>query len=145
VLLLIAGACPPELERALEPVFRLPFVRRLAYGTPEEFRTAAHAVDACANLRYPAAAETSGIAIRLMGACKPVIATESEEISRYPEEACVRVPSGPGEVDAVAHVLAWLRKYPADAEGIGRHAAEHIAREHNPERVAELYWRALRQ
>ena len=69
------------------------------------FWTAAAAVDACINLRYPAAGETSGIAIRLMGIGKPVMVTDAEECSRFPEDACIRIPPGSdgARIAAAAH------------------------------------------
>jgi hypothetical protein len=66
-----------------------PAVRRLPYLPGADFWLAASAVDACINLRYPAAGETSGIAIRLMGIGKPVLVTDSPECSRFPEDAVV--------------------------------------------------------
>ena len=57
----------------------------------------------------------------------------------------MRVPHGPAEADAVAHVLIWLSRHRSDAQSIGERAAEAIRREHSPERVAELYWQVLRQ
>lgn len=145
VTLLIAGACSPELAAVLQPTLARPFVRRAPYGELSDFRRLTYVVDVCANLRYPAAAETSGVAIELMGAGKPVILSEGEEIARYPGDACVRVPRGPAETDAVAHVLVWLKRYRSDAQWIGASAAETIRRAHSPERVAELYWQVLRQ
>ena len=47
--------------------------------------------DACINLRYPAAGETSGISIRLMGIGKPVMMSNGLETSRFPDPACIRV------------------------------------------------------
>ena len=47
-----------------------PICRSASSGWPPR------AVDACINLRYPAAGETSGIAIRLMGIGKPVLVTD---------------------------------------------------------------------
>jgi hypothetical protein len=143
--LLIAGACPEDLERGLEPVFRLPFVRRAPYTDPETFHCLIHTVDACANLRYPAAAETSGIGIELMGAGKPVIMTDGEEIARYPEACCLRIEHGPGETEALAHILVWLKERRSDARSIGARAANYLRVQHSPERVADLYWKALRQ
>jgi glycosyltransferase involved in cell wall biosynthesis len=145
VKLLIAGACPRDLERALGPVLGASFVRRAPYGELRSFHRLTFTVDACANLRYPAAGETSGIGIELMGIGKPVITSEGEEVSRYSEGTCVKVPHGPAETDAVAHVLAWLNRYRCDAESIGARAARHIASEHDPERAAELYWKVLQQ
>ena len=64
---------------------------RVPYLSKRDFWLAAGAVDACINLRYPAAGETSAIAIQFMGIGKPVLLTEAEECSRFPEDSCVRV------------------------------------------------------
>ena len=60
------------------------------YLPEPDFWRYASAADACINLRYPAAGETSGISIRLMGAAKPVLMTAGLETSRFPESACIR-------------------------------------------------------
>jgi hypothetical protein len=52
-------------------------------------------VDACINLRYPAAGETSGIAIRLMGIGKPVLLTDGEVLA-FPEGAVPAHRARPG-------------------------------------------------
>ena len=66
--LLVAGEfVSTDLERAVEPLMGGAGVVRLRYLEEREFWLAAAAVDACINLRYPAAGETSGITIRLMG------------------------------------------------------------------------------
>ena len=57
---------------------------RLPYLAESEFWLAARAVDACINLRYPAAGESSGIAVRMMGIGKPVLLTEGLESAAFP-------------------------------------------------------------
>ena len=77
-MLLVAGQfASTDLERAVEPLLRAPGIVRLPYLEEREFWLAASAVDACINLRDPAAGETSGIAIRLMGIGKPVLLTDA--------------------------------------------------------------------
>ena len=49
----------------------------------------------------PAAGETSGISIRLMGLGKPVLVTEGAENARFPEDACIRIPAGLAEPDSL--------------------------------------------
>jgi hypothetical protein len=100
-------------------------------------------VDACVNLRYPAAGETSGISIRLMSLGKPVLVTASEEVSRFPAAACLRVDAGITEEEMLADYMVWLAKFPDDARSIGQRAAEHIREFHGAGRVAGLYWQAL--
>jgi hypothetical protein len=84
-----------DLARAVGPLLRGPGIVRLPYLVERDFWRAALAVDACINLRYPAAGETSGIAIRLMGVSKPVLLTAGEENSRYPpnQRACASSPA----------------------------------------------------
>ena len=68
------------------------------------------AVDACINLRYPAAGETSGIAIRLMGIGKPVLMTDRPECSRFPEDACMRIAPGVAERDSLREHMTLLHR-----------------------------------
>lgn len=145
VRLVVAGPfASPDLERAAGPLLSGPGIIRYRYTPEAEFETLARAVDACVNLRYPPAGETSGIAIRLMGAAKPVLLTEGGETSRYPADACVRVPPGPAEEDALFDLMSWLARFPGDARAVGHRAAAHIREHHVPEAAASAYLAALR-
>src|SRR6202012_2272827 len=145
MVLLVAGDfVSSDLARAAEPQLGDdPAILRLGYLDEREFWLAASAVDACINLRYPMAGETSGIAIRLMGLGKTVLVSAGEETSRFPETACVRVDPGHAEEEMLAEYLVWLARCPDDARAIGQRAAEHIREHHAPDRVAKLYCRAL--
>jgi hypothetical protein len=78
------------------PLLGAPGVVRLPYLAEREFWLAARAVDACINLRYPAAGESSGIAIRMMGIGKPVLLTDGLESRRFPRTpACASRPGRP--------------------------------------------------
>jgi hypothetical protein len=91
--LLVAGdVVSPEYQRALAPLLGTAGVIRVPLLPERAWWLHAHAADVCINLRYPAAGETSGIAVRMMGIGKPVIVTSGEG----PEAACVSVDSGPG-------------------------------------------------
>jgi len=141
---LLAGEIvSPDLDRALDPLLRQPGVIRLGHLPQGEFLRVAAAADACVNLRYPSAGETSAIAIRLMGLGKPVIVSSGEETSRYPGDACLRVDAGSAEEEMLTHYMLSLRHLPGLGGEIGRRAAEHIRRWHSVERVARLYWETL--
>jgi glycosyltransferase involved in cell wall biosynthesis len=144
VLLVTGDFVSSDLARAAEPLLReTAGIVRLGYLDDRDFWLCASAVDACINLRYPMAGETSGIAIRLMGLGKTVIVSAGDETSRFPEAACVRVDPGLAEEQMLAEYLVWLARCPDDSRAIGQRAAEHIRDHHSPARVAELYWRAL--
>jgi glycosyltransferase involved in cell wall biosynthesis len=144
VWLLVAGAfVSSDLERAIAPLLSSPGVIRLPYLAERDFWRAALAVDACINLRYPAAGETSGIAIRLMGVGKAVLLTNGAENVRYPEAGCLRIEPGVAEEDSLWHHMILLTSIQESAGEIGLRASGHIAEHHRAARTAEQYWEML--
>jgi glycosyltransferase involved in cell wall biosynthesis len=130
-------------ENAVAPLLEHPGVIRTGYlPEPELWRYAA-ATDLCINLRYPSAAETSGIAIRMMGIGKPVIFTAGEALARIPANACLKLDVGPDEEPMLAGYIEWLAENREAGLAIGRRAAAHIAECHAPEKVAREYWNVL--
>ncbi len=142
--LLVSGSfVSGTFENAIAPLLQHPSILRTGYlPEPELWRYAA-ATDLCINLRYPSAAETSGIAVRMMGIGKPVIFTASEALARIPENACLRLDVGPEEEKMLAGYIAWLAGNRQAGAEIGRRAAAHVAQCHAPEKVAREYWEVL--
>jgi glycosyltransferase involved in cell wall biosynthesis len=143
VLLIAGNVASGDLERSLANEPAHPAIHRLPHLDNTDFRIAAAAVDCCLNLRYPAAGETSGIMIRLMGAGKPVIVTEGPETSGIPTGACLRVPAGADEADALFDQMAFVAEFPALARRIGHAAAEHIQSSHTLESAARQYQQVI--
>ena len=138
--LLIAGRfASSDLERAAAPWLAAPGIVRQPFLPERQFWTAAQAVDACINLRFPSAGETSGITVRMMGIAKPVLLSAGEETSPFPEDACIRIDPGLAETPMVADYMMWLCGAPSNAREIGRRAAAHIAARHSPEEAARAY------
>jgi len=142
-LLICGDFVSRDLQRAAMPLLGAPGVLRLHHVPEREFWLAASAVDACINLRYPGAGETSGIAVRLMGIAKPVMVTTGEETARYPETACFRIPPGVAEKASLTEHSVVAASLPESAREIGKRGAEHIHSFHSLERVAEQYWETL--
>jgi glycosyltransferase involved in cell wall biosynthesis len=142
--LLVAGKfVGADLERAVSSLLRQDGVFRLPFLSESDFWLAASAVDACLNLRDPAAGETSGISIRLMGIGKPVLLTANEENASFPEDACLRIAPGLAERESLHHHMLLLTSIPRVHRAIGSRAAAYIQAEHSLERVAHLYWNTL--
>ena len=142
--LLIAGDfSSSDLARSLQPLLNREAILRIGYTAEHDFWRYASAADACINLRYPAAGETSGIAIRMMGIGKPVVLSDGQETSRFPDTACLRVESGVAEEAELEEYMVWLARFRHDAEAIGQRAAAHIREHHGVEKVASLYWHTL--
>jgi glycosyltransferase involved in cell wall biosynthesis len=142
--LLIAGQfVSSDLERAVRPLLSAPGIVRLPYLEEREFWLAASAVDACLNLRYPATGETSGISIRLMGIGKPILMTDSEECSHFPQDACVRIAPGLAERESLLAHMILVTSMTRVAETVGLRGAEHIQQHHRVEAVSSRYWEVL--
>ena len=141
--LLAGDPVSADLKRLLESEARHPAIRRLGHLDENTFRAAAAAVDCCINLRYPAAGETSGIAVRLMGLGKPVILSESDATSDIPAAACLRVTPGVAEPAELFDHMTMVAAFPSIAREIGIAAARHIAERHSLEKVVRQYWRVL--
>ena len=143
--LLVQGAfASADLERALgRQLENHPNILRIGFLEQADFWKWAAATDVCVNLRFPTAAETSGIAVSLMGIGKAVVFSSGEEIARIPENACLRVDGDSAEEETLADYLRWLSADRGAAIEIGRHAAEHIRQEHALDKVAKEYWRVL--
>lgn len=142
--LLIAGAfVSRDYENSLGSLLANPNVIRAGRLTEQELSEKAAAVDVCVNLRWPTAGETSGIAMRLLAAGKPVIVTDSEEWERFPDAALIRVDPGQAEVEMLAAHLALLASEPKLARAIGATGRAHVHENHNFDRVLDLYQSAL--
>jgi glycosyltransferase involved in cell wall biosynthesis len=142
--LLVAGEfVSRDLAVSLAPALAAPRVIRTGFLEEPEFWLAASAVDACINLRYPSAGETSGVTIRLMGLGKPVLVTAGEEIARFPEGAVIPVDCGVAEAPMLAEYVRWLARNPGKGREIGQCAAAYIAASHSLGRVADQYLEVL--
>lgn len=145
VRLLLAGDCvSPDLSRALEAHANAPWLIRRPYLSEPDFWLHAHAVDLCINLRYPAAAEASGIAIRLMGAGKPVVLSAGREAERFPAATCMRCDIGPAEEEQLTAYLLAAQQDRRVLPAIGDVARKHIQENHNLELVAAQFKAAIR-
>src|SRR5205807_1605400 len=95
------------------------------------------------NLRYPAAGETSGISVRMMGIGKPVMLTPGEETSRFPETACFRIAPGVAEISSLLEHSSLAALSPQTSREVGIRGAGHVHSFHSLDRVAEQYWETL--
>jgi glycosyltransferase involved in cell wall biosynthesis len=138
--LLIAGEpVSADLARVLQSECVTDGIHRTGHLTDDQLNTAAAAIDCCVNLRYPAAGETSGIAIRMMGIGKPVIMSRGLETSGLPEYTWLGVTPGPGETEELLLQMSLVARLPGLARDIGEQARIYITQHHSIETVAAKY------
>jgi len=144
VKLLIAGEfVSSDLPLALGDSLNADGIVRVGFLNDADFLLHAAATDVCVNLRWPSAGETSGIAVRLMGMDKCVIVTSGGETGDIPEQAIIRVDSGPAEEEMLTAFMTWLAANPDKTRAIGANAGAHIRQFHSIDRAAAEYRRVL--
>lgn len=142
-LLLAGEPVSSDLARLLEMEAAYPAIHRLPHLPERDLNIALNTIDCCVNLRYPGAGETSGIAIRAMGAAKPVIATDNPENADFPESTLLRVRIGVAESAELFDHMLLVTDFPGIARSIGRESQFHIQQQHALEPVVQRYWEAL--
>ena len=96
------------------------------------------AADVVAHLRYPSARETSAALLRVLAQGRPTVVSDLEHQAELPADVVVKI----GLADEVAALQAALERLAGDAplrDRLARAAAEYVAREHAPDRVASAW------
>lgn len=141
--ILIAGDfVSPTYEASLEGLMKKTQAIRLPHVPDEELAGLIAATDVCVNLRWPTAGETSGFAMKLMAAGKPVLVSECDENSDLPGHAVLKIARGINESEMILEALRTLAQRPDLRQAMGSLAREHVLREHSLEKIGAQY-RAL--
>jgi glycosyltransferase involved in cell wall biosynthesis len=101
--------------------------------------------DLCVSLRSPTMGETSGMAIRALSVGKPLIVSDVGWFSELPDSIAAKVPVDEFEVETLAAVLELLARDEGLRTHMGAAASEYAHREHNLDRVADVYVAALEE
>lgn len=146
-LFVVAGAGsrhydPREFARrhGLEPVTR--WLGRVEALTFERLLIAA---DLCVNLRWPTGGETSGSLLRILAAGRATLVSDVGSFAEVPDDACLKVPVGEGEEEAIVRAIVRVAREPDWAAAIGARARDFVASEHSFARAAEGYQAVIAQ
>lgn len=102
-------------------------------------------VDICVNLRHPTMGETSGSVIRSLSLGKPLVVSDVGWFSELPGDVAVKVPVDGREVETLEAALELLVTRDDVRATMSAAAAALAKREHDLDRVADLYASALEQ
>ncbi|MDQ4132797.1 MAG: FkbM family methyltransferase [Actinomycetota bacterium] len=97
------------------------------------------ASDVVLNLRLPVSRHMSATLARALAAAKPVIISDLEDWRFLPDDACLRVPVGAGEVPAVSEHLLALAADGGRRARLGAAARDYYEKEATIERMAARY------
>jgi glycosyltransferase involved in cell wall biosynthesis len=99
--------------------------------------------DVLVNLRHPTMGETSGSVIRGLSLGKPLVVSDVGWFAELPGDVALKVPPDGDEVATLTAALELLATRPDVRDTMGAAALELTRREHDVERVAELYASAI--
>ena len=146
--LLLVGATSPgfDLDRRLQRLgLSADGIVREGYVSESRLWSLLAGCDACVNLRAPTMGETSGSAIRQLSLGKPLVVSDVGWFSELPDDVALKVPVDEQEVNTLHAALELLARNDVVRHSMGVAAAELARREHDLERVAELYTTVFEQ
>lgn len=139
-LLMVGKALPGcEVLRHVEELGLTEEVIVTGFVDTRTFREYLNVPDVFVALRYPSAGETSGSVIKMMGTGKPVILSDHYAFSEFPDDCCVKITPGPGELQALEHRLKKFMEDPGEMQALGRNARKHVAVNHDIQNSARAY------
>jgi glycosyltransferase involved in cell wall biosynthesis len=103
------------------------------------------ACDVCVNLRFPTMGETSAAALRALSLSKPLVVSDVGWFTELPDSVAVKVPVDELEVETLAKSLIVLAERADLREAMEEAARTYVAKEHNLDRVAGLYVKAMEE
>jgi glycosyltransferase involved in cell wall biosynthesis len=128
LLLAGTGSDGDLMTREIEVLGLQRHVRQYGYVDDWNARVLASALDACVNLRFPTAGETSASLLRLLGAGLPVLITDVGASGQLPDGIGLTIPVNENEVEMIAEVLRELARNVQLRDDAGQAAFDHVLR-----------------
>ncbi len=140
--LLLVGAAGDRFDvgRRLERLGLTEGVERLDYVPEDRMWSLMAACDVLVNLRYPTMGETSGSVIRALSLGRPLVVSDVGWFAELPDDVVVKVPVDEYEVVMLEAAIGFAAEH---GETLGANARTYVEREHDLDRVADLYVAAL--
>jgi glycosyltransferase involved in cell wall biosynthesis len=141
VLVLAGAARGVDLESRLASLDLVPGKDVLVLGHLGENRlwSVMASCEICVSLRWPTMGETSGTVIRALGLGRPLVVSDVGWFTELPDEVAAKIPVDESEIPVLTAVLERLARDEKLRESMGAAACAYVRREHDLERVADLY------
>ncbi len=139
--MLLIGAESPNYDVAtmLQTLGITHAVRRIGFVPMETYQDYIAASDACLNLRYPSAGETSASLLRLFAAGKLTFVTRTGAYAELPDDLCVKIEPDAHEKNLLVEYLEYFFARPVARQIIGDNARAYVQAHHTMEQAAQAY------
>lgn len=118
-------------------------VRSVGYVDIATFNRYMAATDVGINLRYPSQGETSSVALRLLGAGKPLLVTNDGALTELPDGCALKIAVGPREKVQIREALLRLGRDPELRRRMGEAGRTYVRTHHTWKQAAATYHRFL--
>jgi glycosyltransferase involved in cell wall biosynthesis len=113
------------------------------YLSKEEYEAGFMLSDIVVNLRYPSNGESSGTLCEAMKYRKPVIVSDVNQYTEFPDEVCWKVYPDENEVNLLVGYIAYLIDNKNVRDALAENAGEYADNVLSPDRIAKLYYNVL--
>lgn len=115
------------------------------YLSEEDYYAAMEITDIVVNLRYPSMGEASGTLCEALKMGKPVIVSDLNQYSEFPDEVCWKLPINELEDTLLYEYIKILVSEPSIKHALGENGREYANTVLNPENIARLYYHYIVQ
>jgi len=118
-------------------------VRVLGFTPLSDFAGYIAACDVVLNLRFPTVGESSGSLLRALGAGRAVVVSDIGSFSEFPDDVCLKVPTGANEEEVLFGYMKLLATRPDLSQAMGARAKAWVEAECKWAKVAAEYAKFL--
>ncbi|SCP95752.1 glycosyltransferase [Anaerobium acetethylicum] len=113
------------------------------YVDYDEYAVGLEMCDIIVNLRYPSMGEASGTLCEAFKYGKPVLVSDINQYTEYPDEVCWKVPVGRYEVEVMEKMLEYLIAHEDVRNALGNNAKAYADTVLAPESIAKIYYNVI--
>jgi glycosyltransferase involved in cell wall biosynthesis len=113
------------------------------YMDKTEYEVGLSLCDLVVNLRYPSMGESSGTLCEAFQYGKPVLVSDINQYTEFPDEICWKVPVNQYEIPILESMLEYLITHEDVCKTMGSNAAEYARTVLRPEKIARQYYDIL--
>lgn len=141
VKLLLVGKILPgcEAQRWTEDLGLEQDVLWTGYVDGRTFREYMQLPDVFVALRNPSAGEAPSSVIKIMGSGKPVMLSDQDAFSEFPDDCCIKISTGEDEESELYESLVRCIEDPGRLEDMGERSRRHVMLHHDIHDAARTY------
>lgn len=113
------------------------------YLNSEQYEVGLEMCDIVVNLRYPSMGEASGTLCEAFQYGKPVLVSQINQYTEYPDEVCWKVPIGKYEISIIKEMIAYLIDHEEVRKALGNNAKSYAENALSCDRIARMYYNII--